>query len=226
MRIPILYYHEVGKPESKHVVSPEAFEEQLAWLADAGFVALSMDDVLAIDEGRRERPERPVALTFDDGRAGVGREAAPRLLRRGMPATFYVVTGWLDGRELPEHERYSEILGWDEVLALSKEGFCIGSHGVSHANLKRIPLDAAAVEISASKRRLEEALDRPVPHFSFPYGRSTRAVRALVREAGYRTAVVTGERTSGRFARLHHVPRLRVDGREPLEAFRRRVAGA
>ena len=223
LRIPILYYHEIGLPSSKHVLAPGAFEAQRSWLADAGFQPLSLDAVADVYEGRREAPDRGMALTFDDGRSGVGRHAAAALSRRGWPATLYVVTGWLDGAEIPDAERYSEFLGWDEVRDLRDRGFTIVSHTVSHANLKRIPVEAAAEEISASRRRLEEALEAPVSHFSFPYGRRTRVAERLVQEAGYRTAKVTGERVNGRFARLHRLARIRVDGREPLEAFRARL---
>ncbi len=219
LRIPILYYHEIGPDRSKHVVSPGAFQEQMAWLEDAGFEVLALDDVVEIYGGRRSAPARAVALTFDDGRSGVARHALPILGRRGWPATLFLVTGWLDGGEIPAAERYSGFLSWPEVRSLHGAGFAVGSHTVTHANLKRIPLADAAREITASRQRLEDALGSAVLHFSFPYGRRTPAVERAVREAGYRSAVVTGNRVNGRFARLHRLHRVRVDGREPLGAF-------
>ena len=47
-----------------------------------------------------------------------------------------------------------------------------------------------------------------------------KAAAKALRRAGYRTAVATGQRWNGRFARLHRLGRLRVDGRENLGAFR------
>lgn len=219
LRIPILYYHEIGADRSKHVVSPGAFQEQMAWLEDAGFEVLTLDDVVAIYGGRRPVPARAVALTFDDGRSGVVRHALPVLGRRGWPATLFLVTGWLDGGEIPAVERYSGFLSWPEVRSLHGAGFGIGSHTVTHRNLKRISLPEATREITASRRRLEDALGSAVLHFSFPYGQRTPAVERAVREAGYRSAVVTGNRVNGRFARLHRLRRVRVDGREPLDAL-------
>jgi peptidoglycan/xylan/chitin deacetylase (PgdA/CDA1 family) len=223
IRIPILYYHEIGRTPSKHVVSPEQFEAQLDWLGAAGFTALSMDDVVAVYEGERPPPVRSVVLSFDDGRAGVRDFAAPALARRGLPAILYLVTGWLDGEPMPDLERYSEFVTWSDLEALQQAGFTLGSHSVSHRNLKRIDPSEVASEVFASRRRLEEKLGRPVLHFSFPYGRRTRAVTRVVRAAGYRTAVVTGDRHNGRFARLHRLYRVRADGRHSLETFQDRL---
>jgi hypothetical protein len=89
-----------------------------------------------------------------------------------------------------------------------------------------MPIADAAREVETSRWRLQEALGAPVPHFSFPYGRRTGAVERAVQGAGYRSAVVTGDRVNGRFARLHRLRRLRVDGREGLEAFRARLLGS
>jgi len=226
IRVPILYYHEIGRSPSKHVVSPEQFEAQLDWLVAEGFTALSMDDVRAVYERRQRAPERAIVLSFDDGRAGVRDFAAPALARRGLQAILYVVTGWLDGAPIPPVERYSEFIGWTDLEGLQQAGFSIGSHGVSHRNLKRIDPFEAEREVRDSRRRLEEKLGRRVDHFSFPYGRRTRAVAHAVRDAGYRTAVVTGERCNGRFARLHRLFRLRVDGRDSLESFQSRLLSA
>ncbi len=182
-----------------------------------------MDDLVELYAGRRPAPERGVVLTFDDGRAGVRDHAAPALARRKLPAMLYVVTSWLDGGPVPDIERYSEFLAWPDLAPLRQAGLSIGSHTVTHGNLKRIAPEAAAREAIDSRKQLEDALGAPVLDFSFPYGRRSRAADKAVRDAGYRTAVVTGQRWNGRFARLHRLIRLRVDGREPLSAFAERM---
>jgi len=225
-RIPILYYHEVGDARAKHVVHPDDFAAQLAWLADAGMTPLSIEGLCDVLEGSAPEPPRPVVLTFDDGRAGVLRHAAPALARRGFPATLYAVTDWLDGRNIPDVERYSGFVGWPDLTTLRDAGFTIGSHTLSHRTLKKLPAAEQVREVVESRTRLEQGLGAPVLHFSFPKGRSTFTARRAARAAGYRSAVATGERCVGRLARLHDLGRLRVDGREDLAAYRRRVSGA
>ena len=46
---------------------------------------------------RGRAPARALAITFDDGYADNATVAAPILLRLGLPATFFVATGFLDG---------------------------------------------------------------------------------------------------------------------------------
>jgi peptidoglycan/xylan/chitin deacetylase (PgdA/CDA1 family) len=42
-------------------------------------------------------PERAAAITFDDGYADNFTRALPLLREQGLPATFFVATGFLDG---------------------------------------------------------------------------------------------------------------------------------
>jgi peptidoglycan/xylan/chitin deacetylase (PgdA/CDA1 family) len=129
------------------------------------------------------------------------------------------------GARIPESERYSELVDWSDLEALRQAGFTLGSHTVSHQNLKRIGAAEMESEVRDSRRRLEQRLGFAVEHFSYPYGRRTRAAQRAVRAAGYRTAVVTGQRCNGRFARLHRLFRLRVDGREALASLEKGLGG-
>jgi peptidoglycan/xylan/chitin deacetylase (PgdA/CDA1 family) len=224
--VPILYYHEVGTARTKHVVHHEDFAAHVMWLRDSGFEVLALDDLVAIYAGKRALPSRPVVLTFDDGRAGVLRNAAPVLHLNGLPATAYVVTDWADGGVIPGHERYSDFLGWREIEELRSANFQIGSHTVTHRNLKRVSAKDLTEEVRVSRQRLEDRLGEPIEHFSFPKGRAPRRAVSEVRRAGYRTAVVTGQRWNGRLARLHRLGRLRVDGREGPAAVQRLLGAA
>lgn len=224
LRIPILYYHEIGPERGKHVVHPGDFAAQMDWLAAEGFDVLAMDDLVDVYAGRRAAPARPVLVTFDDGRSGVLEHALPALARHRFPSTLYAVTDWLGGATVPEVERYSRFVGWSDLPTLQAGGMTIGSHTRSHRTLKKLAPADVEREIVDSKRRLEDALGAPVHHFSYPKGRSTPHARRVARDAGYRTAVATGERWNGRFARLHELGRLRVDGREPLRSLAERLA--
>jgi len=59
IRIPIVYYHEIGPEVSKHVVHPDVFADQVRWLVDTGFNVLSMDDLVRVYTGKRSAPPRP-----------------------------------------------------------------------------------------------------------------------------------------------------------------------
>ncbi len=114
---------------------------------------------------------------------------------------------------------------WSDLPALRDAGLTLGSHTLSHPNLKRMAGAGAEREIRDSRVRIEQEIGCSVDHFSYPYGRRTRAIERLVRAAGYRTAVVTGQRCNARFASLHRLFRLRVDGRDGAEGVQRALAG-
>lgn len=103
----ILVYHRVASSATNAAglsLSPARFAEHLEVLRRY-FEPLALGDLLA--RGRRLR--RPaVAVTFDDGYADNLREARPLLERYDVPATIFVTSGQLGGREF----------WWDELERL------------------------------------------------------------------------------------------------------------
>lgn len=76
------------------IKSPQEFEKDLDFLASLGpFVSLS--DLLEWKNGNRDRPQG-CFLSFDDGYRELAEIIAPILLRKGIPATFFLVSSILD----------------------------------------------------------------------------------------------------------------------------------
>jgi peptidoglycan/xylan/chitin deacetylase (PgdA/CDA1 family) len=98
-RLPILIFHRVlQKPEPLLPGEPSAeeFDALLAHLA-------SRFRIVPLGHAARDLyagtlAPRTLAITFDDGYANNLAIAAPILKRRGVPATVFVATGYLDGR--------------------------------------------------------------------------------------------------------------------------------
>jgi peptidoglycan/xylan/chitin deacetylase (PgdA/CDA1 family) len=139
---------------------------------------------------------RHLVITFDDGYRDNHALAAPYLRQHGLPACFFVTTGfigtedtvwWDDLRRIR-----SEWMTWDNVRSLRDSGFEVGSHTVTHSDLGVISGQEAKNEIVGSKRRLEAELGSPVNHFAYPFGEAdqmTEANRGLVRDAGFSSCV-------------------------------------
>jgi peptidoglycan/xylan/chitin deacetylase (PgdA/CDA1 family) len=97
-RLSILIYHRV--PVQPDPLFPDEcdarlFDEQIQQLADCFNIIPLSDAVRALDGGRL--PPRAACITFDDGYADNAEVALPILLRHGVPATFFVAAGVLDG---------------------------------------------------------------------------------------------------------------------------------
>ena len=87
------------------------------------------------------------------------------------------------------------MMNWEEVRALRNAGHVVGSHTVTHPNVAHVPQEAARSEFVESKRRIEEQLQEPVVHFSYPHPalnpQWTETTSTMLGEAGYATAITT-----------------------------------
>lgn len=96
-----------------------------------------------------------------------------------------------------EREQYQNeyFLSWKDVAELDQHPLItIGAHTVTHPVLTRRWPWVAYREMKQSKREIEEVIDRPVRHFSYPYGRNNALVRTLARWAGFQWAFTTERR--------------------------------
>ena len=89
--IPVLMYHEIGSPEKSpgHTGIPlSRFKEQIQYLDDSGYVALSLSDLIEHMRGTTVSP-RGVVITFDDGWKSQ-LQALPVLRKHNFKAAFFV----------------------------------------------------------------------------------------------------------------------------------------
>lgn len=157
------------------------------------FRVVSLAELLRrLDAG--EDISRCLAITFDDGYTDNLEIAAPELERLGLPACFFIATGFIGTRKVPWWDEEcgvaSEWMTWDQVRELHARGFEIGGHTCNHVDLGKVSGEEALAEIEGSRLRLEAELSTPIRFFSYPYGRRHQMLAEnipLVREAGFDT---------------------------------------
>jgi len=222
----ILFYHRISDEQDELAVTPRRFREQIAFLAEHGYRAVSVAEAAALIRADKT-PERVVGMSFDDGYRDIVENAMPELERHGFGATVFVATGVVDGTSRFEwYERQPPVLAWDEIVRLAGAGtFEFGAHTVSHRDLLALDDEGARFEIEESKRVLEERLGRPAETFCYPAGLFAERHERLVAGAGFTWATscepgVNSIRTDP-FA-LH---RIQVDRRDTLLDFRAKLAG-
>jgi peptidoglycan/xylan/chitin deacetylase (PgdA/CDA1 family) len=133
-----------------------------------------------------------LSITFDDGYRDNFEVAAPILRKLGLPATFFVTTGFIGtnsvapwDRELPRQPGWMD---WDQLRELVAQGFEIGSHTDTHINLGTADEQTARLDLATSKRKLDQELGRPVRLFAYPFGgrnNISEPARELVRQVGF-----------------------------------------
>lgn len=220
-RAVILTYHTVGT--ASHAVSAEQFESQMQHLRDHAQV-VDLDTILK--QGWRNTGAALVcAITFDDGYAGVCEEAYPILRRYGFPATFYVTTDAIGETESRNSSDYpplypdERMATWRQLREMHRNGITIGSHGARHFDMLQLNEAEARKQLVRSKQELERRLGTPCVHYSYPYGRFTSDTVALVREAGYQTAVTVTHRGIPESVDLMRIPRVGIARQYSFDDF-------
>lgn len=122
-----------------------------------------------------------------------------------------------------------EAMTWEEARQLAAMGVTVGAHTVNHWVIGTLPDPGQRHhEIAAGRQRLEQMLDRPVRHFSFPnggIGDFSRSDLALVRDAGYASSSTTLYGMVGPSSDPFQLPRINVDADMDFSFFRAKVAG-
>lgn len=79
---------------------------------------------------------------------------------------------------------------WDDVRALISEypGWEIGGHTAEHLDLTNASAEQAESEFSLCRDRIREQTGRAPGLFSFPYGRTSPALRRMAAESGFHAA--------------------------------------
>jgi glycosyltransferase involved in cell wall biosynthesis/peptidoglycan/xylan/chitin deacetylase (PgdA/CDA1 family) len=92
------------------------------------------------------------------------------------------------GLDFPSEELSEEILSWDEITEMSKNGLVdFGAHTMNHPSLSKVSKTEIIDEIWASKLLIEQKLQKEVSLFAYPYGSTNdinEAVRREVRNRG------------------------------------------
>ena len=93
-------------------------------------------------------------------------------------------------------KRASQImLSWEQLKEMDRNGMTIGGHTMTHLNLPNAACEDARREIIDCRKLLEEKLQTPVLHFSYPnggdYAYYNQEIVKMVKEAGYRSSTTS-----------------------------------
>jgi peptidoglycan/xylan/chitin deacetylase (PgdA/CDA1 family) len=236
-RAVILCYHSIHPTRSFGSATPELFETHLQWLKQTCDV-VPLTKLLSSQCCDEPRSRVKVAITFDDGYLDNYEHAFPLLMKLGLPATFFLTVGLLEGdtqvlerfrslRQVDQEEM--ETLGWQQVREMSQAGMELGAHTYSHPNLALLGHAQLEFELKTAKDIMEQRLGRKVEGFAYPFGKPRRHFNSLtverVRNAGYQYATAVCFRgvlpRDSRWA----LPRFVVTG-DTLEILVSKVNGA
>src|SRR5579884_4064324 len=160
--IPILMYHDIGKPEQRLNRSVAAFRHDLERLYQEGYRPISMESYL---DDRIDLPlgKSPVILTFDDARGSqfhyrkdgtLDPNCAIGILQSFCKAhpdfPLHAVFFILPNRAFDQHKLGAQKL--QELLAMGCE---IGNHTVTHRSLRKLSDEEVQEELATCVTRIQ-----------------------------------------------------------------------
>jgi peptidoglycan/xylan/chitin deacetylase (PgdA/CDA1 family) len=224
----VLCHHGVGtsSPEVDPLflqVPPERLRAQLELLAAAGFSFVTASELAGQLDGGGIAPGQ-LALTFDDGMGDNLTAALPLLQELGVPATFYIATGYTGQANPWMRGDGHRMMTAEELRALAAAGMELGAHTVTHPDLARLDHDACLAEMRGSADALEAMTGRRWPTFAYPYGNYGPAAHAAARDAGFTLAFTTDDR--GAWDDRYAIPRALLWGKDRMPSFAAKAVGA
>lgn len=222
----VLTYHRFGDGlRDPWCVSAQVFESQVRFLAEHK-LAVSLDDVLRFAKGEIALPDGAALITTDDGFSSVATIAAPILKRYKVPSVAFVTTGLIGALGVEANDPY---MTWEQLAALPDSGVTIGSHAHEHRSLGKLSLDDARREGEHSKLLIKQNLGIDIDTFAYPYGMrqdETRDTRRVLGELGYTSIFIARHGTIHPGTDVLRLPRVKVEGGEPVWTFPLLCAGA
>jgi len=203
-KVPVLMYHSVACESSpdfrEFVLDPIDFADHMAALSDAGYKPTTLSEYVG-GASHSDTNSKQIVLTFDDAFVDFYSTVLPVLQKYSFPATIYVPTDfvgktsrWLNR----EGEGNRQVMPWSAIKDIADASIEVGSHSCSHPQLDLIPPTGLRHEVLDSKRRIEDALQRAVRSFAYPFGYYNAATKAAVATAGYESACAVRDLPSSR----------------------------
>jgi poly-beta-1,6-N-acetyl-D-glucosamine N-deacetylase len=162
------------------------FRQQLDWLSANGFEFWSASQLIERLESGEAVPDKLVVITIDDAyRSLLG--AAELLAEYGHPFSVFVSTRPID-------QRTPDMLDWEGLRGLCRQGGEILNHAADHASLLARPGETGAERRQRILEQLSTAqqrIDAEVPEdcrgriFSYPYGEFDSLAEETLAAAGY-----------------------------------------
>jgi len=171
-------YHSINNSpigDQQLSVNTNDFEEQMKYLSDNGYIALSFDELL--DAGNYKNP---IIITFDDGYADNYVNAYPILKKYKLKATIFIVSSYINSPGFLNENQISEM----------KDTISFQSHTVSHLPLAKFNKQDLDYEFSASNDKISKITHKPVFVIAYPNGSYNRHVISAATKY-YKYAVTT-----------------------------------
>lgn len=214
--VPVLNYHffydpTIGESCNEGIcLTVQKFEEELKYISDNGYKALTMDEFINWIYGKSDVPEKSVLITIDDGAMGTGKhngnKLIPLLEKYKLHATLFLITGWW---------KLENYLGSD-YLEVESHTYDMHKYGNCHkGQLVCASYDEAKADLQLSIDILGSNKAFCYPFYSY----DDEAINA-VRDLGFKVAFAGGNRDATRGDNKYLIPRYPIHSNITMDRFK------
>jgi peptidoglycan/xylan/chitin deacetylase (PgdA/CDA1 family) len=178
----VFMYHRFGENSYPTTnIRLDQFDAHLEQLANGRYTVLPVPEILRRTRAGEALPDRTIGITIDDAYLSVYQHAWPRLRAAGLPFTLFVATDPID-------RGIGGYMNWAQIRELAEAGVTIGSQTATHPHMPAVPMARSRDELRISNERFTAELGAMPRLFAYPYGETSTALMALVRDTGFDAA--------------------------------------
>lgn len=217
VEVPVLMYHHIQPLQVASLlghapltVDSTIFENQMIYLNDHGYTALSADDLVNALKHKQQLPEKPVMITIDDGYDDNYTYAYMTAKKQHMIMNFMIPT------QLIGKPGY---MNWDHLREMHVNEYArIYNHTATHAPLGYILKNQIHQELATSKDDFKRELNYMTDIFTYPYGSYTPIAIDVLKEDDFNAAFTTEDGQTHCLSNIMQLPRKRI-GNAPMSSY-------
>lgn len=214
VKLPVIMYHHITENNDKagnYTVTTKELEKDLEYIKSKGYTAVSVSDLINYVYDGTPLPEKPIAITFDDGFESYSALACPIMKKLNMKSSVFIIGSAADlYTKVCDHNISYSNLNWDAVAELMSSPLCeVHSHTYDlHHNEKgerkgmsRLEGESNESYSKAIKQDLmklqnlfkENSLDAPTA-IAYPYGAYDDYTAEIIKEMGFKVSFTCVEK--------------------------------
>lgn len=204
-RLPVLMYHLILKNpgnSNKFIVPQSAFEEDLKYIKNHGYTTILVQDLIDYTENKKDLPEKPILLTFDDGAFNNYLYAFPLAKKYEAKFVFSPIAKEAERytKAHDENPTYSHA-NWEKISEMSKSGLVeIQNHTYNmHSNKnsrigctkkRNESVEEYKQKLSEDIRKSQELISQNTgvtpTAFFYPYGAKSDCSEEILKSLGFK----------------------------------------
>lgn len=207
--LPVVMYHHIQPLQIAELlghapltVDATIFDEQVKYLKEQGYTAVSTEDLVSALYNRQSLPHKSIMLTIDDGYDDNYTYAFMTAKKYQMIVNFMIPTGLI---EKPGY------MTWDHLREMAQNPYArLYNHTTSHAALGALSKEGIMQEVGGANTDFEQKLGIKNTIITYPYGSYNDLAMETLKEMGMRAAITTEPGNRHCLSNIMRLPRVRV----------------